>query len=80
MEHHALSIYPSVSNDGFFKVVMENSGKTSLTVFDITGSQVSALESSSSEILLNLSKLKKGIYIVKAIQNNTVYTRKIIIG
>lgn len=80
VEHHALSIYPSVSNNGLFKVVMENPGKTKLTVFDITGSQVGAQESSSPEIMLNLSKLKKGIYIVKAIQNNTVYTRKIIIG
>jgi hypothetical protein len=79
-ENQALRIYPSVSNNGLFKVVMEKAGKTSITVYNITGSIESSIESASSEIMLDLGSLKKGIYIVKAIQNDKVYTRKIIIG
>ncbi len=79
-ENQALRIYPSVSANGLFKVVMEKAGKTSISVYNITGSIESSIESASAEIMLDLSRLKKGVYIVKAIQNDKVYTRKIIIG
>lgn len=79
-EIHKLQINPSVSTDGLFKVHMPESGKTSISVYGLSGNLITGINTSEKETVLDLSSLPKGIYIVKAIQNNTVYTGKIIVG
>ena len=74
-----LSIYPTFSNDGLFKVVLDNQGPASLYIYSSSGSLVKNLNTSSKETALILTDFPKGLYIVKAIQNNSVYTSKIVI-
>ncbi len=76
---NALSVYPSVSSDGMFKVVPEQTGKTQIDVYNTTGNLLKSMVSSGNEILLDLGKFSKGVYIIKALQNNSVYTRKVVV-
>lgn len=79
-EIHNLQINPSVSTDGLFKIQMPQSGKTGISVYGISGNLITGITTSDKETVLDLSRLPKGIYLVKAIQNNTVFTGKIIVG
>jgi hypothetical protein len=74
-----LSIYPTFSNDGLFKVVLENQAPASLYIYSSSGSLIKNLNTSSKETALILTDFPKGLYVVKAIQNNSVYTSKIVI-
>ncbi len=75
-----LSLYPNVSSDGYFRVVMDKPGNTSLYIYSTAGKLVKNLKTSPIETNLNLSQLPKGVYVVKAIQKNSVYTNKIVIN
>lgn len=76
---NTLRVYPSVSADGMFKIVPEQTTSTQIDVYNTTGNLVKSLSSSGSEILLDLSKFSKGVYIITALQNNSVYTRKVVV-
>jgi hypothetical protein len=76
---HNLSLFPNVSADGQFRVIMEKPGMTSLYIYNTNGKLIKNLKSSSVETKLSLSNLPKGMYIVKAIQNNVEYAGKIVI-
>ena len=76
---NTLRVYPSVSTDGMFKIVPEQTTSTQIDVYNTSGNLVKSLSSSGSEILLDLCKFSKGVYIIKALQNNSVYTRKVVV-
>ena len=74
-----LSIYPNPVNSQrpIINVVSKHSLIKHIEVFDVLGKQVFATIISSKE--LNISNLRKGIYILRITENNISESRKLVI-
>lgn len=74
-----VNIYPNPSN-GNFNIDLNNSkGINSIEIYSIYGDKV--FETSSSESKpISVSNLKKGIYLIKVIQNDQTITKKLVIN
>ena len=74
-----LSIYPNPveSQRTFINIVSKLSLIKNIEVYDVLGKRVFATVLSSKE--LNISNLRKGVYIVKITENNISESRKLVI-
>ena len=72
------NMYPNPTNTGFIKITSKNNAKISINIFNTLGELV--LQSTVTNSEIDLSNLKKGIYILKASQNNAITTRKLVIN
>ena len=76
-----MSIYPNPT-DGLLNINIYNSSSiTTLSLFNIAGQAVytSQLSALSSQLSIDLSSYSKGVYFLKAENNNAVITKKIIV-
>lgn len=74
-----LSIYPNPVNSqtSFINIASKLSLIKNIEIFDVLGKRVFATELTGKE--LNVSNLKKGIYILKITENNISESRKLVI-
>jgi len=71
------AIYPNPTNTGFVTITSTLSDAINVQVFDILGKQVK--EETLTNNTLDVSKLNKGVYIVKITQNNASITKKLVV-
>lgn len=71
------NIYPNPTNLGYVDISSKRNSPLSITIFDVLGKQV--LNTTLSTNKLDISSLPAGIYIVKAIQNEALSTKKLVI-
>ena len=74
-----LSIYPNPVNsqNPIIYIVSKHSLIKTIEIFDVLGKQVFATVLTGKE--LNISNLKKGIYILKITENNISASRKLVV-
>ena len=74
-----LSIYPNPVNNhrSFINIASKLSLIKNIEVFDVLGKRVSAAVLSGKE--LNISNLRKGVYILRITENNISESRKLVI-
>jgi len=76
------SVHPNPVNGNYFYVSTGQSATTDvqLYLFDLTGKLVLSEDryDSKSVIQVNVSQLKKGLYILKVVQNNQTFNYKIL--
>jgi hypothetical protein len=76
-----LHVYPNPANYGLVNIMLESDEAAQIKLFDLTGKQLKNVESSNTKVVqVNVDLLPKGIYFLKAIQDNKVYTQKLIIN
>ena len=75
----SLKLYPNPSVDGMIHIDSDGSGPMLVEIFNITGHLVSSIESSSSQMSLNLEYLNSGMYLVKISQAGSSQVEKIIL-
>lgn len=72
-----LNVYPNPVTDGNLYITSNSSNAKTVAIYDILGKHV--LDSKTSNSTLNVSNLKRGVYIVKIAEDGKTDTRKIII-
>lgn len=71
------SMYPNPTQQDFVNISSKSNTVMDVQVFDIIGKQI--LNETISDNTLNISKLKTGIYLVRAEQNNAVSIEKLVV-
>jgi|GEM_PF-3409929 len=85
LEVSAVALYPN-PNDGKFTIdfALEDSAPVTITVLDITGRKVFSTQlddfSGNHQQLINISDKAPGSYLLNIIQEDKIYTKKIIIS
>lgn len=73
----SFGIYPNPSNLGYVNISSKSKRPVDVSVYTILGKQV--IKETMNKQILNTSKLKTGIYIVKVTQDNASVTKKLVI-
>jgi len=76
-----IKVYPN-PNNGYFTVELNNINTGSeVYIYDLLGAKIfdTTIEDQTSS-KINLSKIKKGIYIVKVVDRNQQFTKKMIVN
>lgn len=60
-------------------LVFKTAESSIVEVFDISGKQLFFNQNANSELSIDLSRLKKGVYLVRIITNSKVFTEKVIL-
>lgn len=76
-EIDGLKLYPNPVTQNKIYIETLSSGPKDIAIFDVLGTQVLQTKLVGRE--LNLSRLAKGVYIIRILENNKVATRKLII-
>ncbi len=71
-----ISIYP---NPAFEYLMLNSSGRGTITISDITGKIVYSSEIKSTTQYTDISKFSKGVYVVKVTSNENSFTQKLVI-
>lgn len=80
MDGQQFNIYPlPAQNFIVFSAPQMNAGNNFVTIYDMNGIQVDAFKLRNTEYTYNCSKMKKGLYICRFMNNNNIVTRKILI-
>jgi len=76
-----LFVYPNPVSEGKFTITFNNNTDATIYLFNQVGSMVKSINSENSNIVaIDVNNLPAGLYLVKAVQKNTVYTQKIVIN
>jgi hypothetical protein len=70
-------LFPNPVTDGRITIETRNNAPKNILIFDVFGTQVMQQKLVGRE--LNLSRLDKGVYILRVFENNKSATRKLII-
>jgi hypothetical protein len=76
LEGQQVSIYPNPATD---YVQVLSSGKGDVNIYDITGKLVMTSRINNPTEVLDISKLAKGVYVLKTSTSDKVFTKKLVI-
>jgi len=71
-------LYPNPTED-IFKINFTNSIASNIIIYNIIGNEVFRLENNNSDLVINASTWKSGLYIVKLISEDYILSEKIIV-
>jgi len=74
-----LTVYPNPVNNGQLHIILHDNAPTSMSIFDMQGKQVLHKEICEQQVTLDIQTLNKGIYLIKAVQNNSTFVQKIVV-
>lgn len=77
METHNITVSPNPATNNI-KVNLAGDGKAQIQLFNLVG-QLVYNETATTNTTINVSDLQNGIYMLKVIQNNKVYTSKVVV-
>jgi hypothetical protein len=73
LESNNIKIYPSPTTDN---LTIEMPQSSRIEVMNVEGQIISLIESADKKTTINLSNLSSGIYIIKALTENGIVTKK----
>lgn len=77
----AVSIYPNPTINKSFTITLNNlSGDTNILVYNLIGSVVKEINTTSIEEKINLTGFSKGLYLVKISNDGKTLTKKIVVN
>ncbi|WP_055442696.1 T9SS type A sorting domain-containing protein [Lacinutrix himadriensis] len=76
-ETTGFAIYPNPVTNGLVNIISKTDEAITVSVFDILGKQV--INQTVNNNVLNVASLTSGVYILKASQNGSVSTKKLVI-
>lgn len=74
---NTFKVFPNPTSRGYVNITSQNTGTTTVNVFDILGKQVISRTLNNNR--LDLSELRAGMYLMKITQNNASITKKLVI-
>jgi len=79
--HQMLNIYPNPPVNGELNISLESDNPVDITIYNQAGQEVQTLHAEGSQLVkVNTQGLPKGIYVVKATQDNILYTGNLVIN
>ncbi|MBL4625564.1 MAG: T9SS type A sorting domain-containing protein, partial [Flavobacteriales bacterium] len=72
-----IKVYPNPSS-GVFTIEMPYSEKSTITLVNMLGKTVLVDQSLSKSKVINVSKMDKGVYLVRVEQKGEIYTKRLI--
>src|SRR5690606_21567710 len=72
-----LQVYPNPVTNGNLFITTDNNGTKSVSIYDVLGKAV--VKATVTDQPVNVSNLKKGVYIVKITEEGKTATRKLVI-
>lgn len=70
-------IYPNPVKEGKINVITTSNSIKNITIFDLSGKKVFSLQTADKE--LNISRIQKGIYLIKVEQDGKISAQKLIV-
>ncbi len=74
-----LKIFPNPAND-FISVLIPEHSESKINITDLSGKLIYSTTSYEPSLIINLTRIKSGVYILNVNTNNTVYYDKLIIN
>ncbi len=71
-------IYPNPVSTNVLNFQFIPNGKTTISIFDLSGKKIYEKNTTDPEIQMNIGGLKSGVYLIKVSNQNTFQTRKLI--
>jgi hypothetical protein len=78
-ESSLINVYPNPTDNGLLQVSSELTGSMRIELFSATGRLVKVHDHGSNSVMLDVSDLNEGFYVIRIIQEEVTDTRKIII-
>ena len=76
-----LHIYPNPAVSGEITMAFETDDPAKVQVFDLTGKVLNSFKTSRTDrARINIDHYPNGIYFIKAVQDNNIYTQKLIVN
>ena len=75
-----LSLYPNPSNDGVFKLSVNNNKSNTLKVYDLAGRLIFKIKNLKDKDQFSLNHCKKGIYLAKVSSDHKSSTIKLVLN
>jgi hypothetical protein len=76
-----LHVYPNPVMDGIINIALESDKPADIYLYDLTGKMLMSQKSNHSTLFqMNIEPMPKGIYFIKAIQEQNVYTQKLVVN
>jgi len=76
-----LNLFPNPVSNGVLNLSFDNNEPVHVSIFDQTGKEmISKTFEKSINVKVDISGFAKGVYVVKALQNNEIYSQKLIIN
>ncbi len=75
----ALEVFPNPAHGDQITVLFPASGKSTVRLLDVTGKVVRTFQGTEASLKLNISGISNGLYLIRAEQDNSIYTRKLIV-
>ena len=72
------NVYPNPSND-ILNLSFQSPGTSRVQIFNVTGQLIRSVEITTKTATLDVRDLQRGVYFLRAIQNNSAFTQKVIL-
>jgi len=77
--HLPFEVCPNPTSNGILNITFTNSLVAIVKIYSISGNLVYTSVANSDKLVINTENFKSGLYILNIIQNNNMYTEKVII-
>ena len=74
--NNTISVYPNPANENLFVSFEMQSKNASVQIYDVTGNLVKELEITNGNSQINISQLAQGLYVIKIVDGNKLYSKK----
>jgi hypothetical protein len=79
IKQQSLEIFPNPASDGTITIKLHSDHLCTIEIFDQTGRSVKSIQAENSSLInVDISTLTNGFYTVKALQEEIIYTQKLI--
>lgn len=78
ISYKPLSVYPNPVADNNMKISLENSNRSEISIYNSNGVLINTFSKTQQEVNIDISELSSGIYFINVIQNNALYSGKVV--
>jgi hypothetical protein len=75
----SLEVFPNPASGDVITLSLPDEAKSTIRLLDATGKVVRTYQETGSSLRVNISGISNGLYLIRAEQGNSIYTRKLIV-
>ncbi|MGC9343503.1 MAG: T9SS type A sorting domain-containing protein, partial [Bacteroidales bacterium] len=78
-QENTMMVYPNPAGE-YIQIEFSNDSPSMISIFDLSGKKIKSFETNSSTSRIDISDLKKGVYILNAIRENTSSSKRLVVN